>query len=119
DRAGTLLPAPAKPWAVGGHPDLGSADLGLTARQLDVLALMMRGKSNKAISRALDLAETTVKNHVTAILKAFKASNRTEAVAAGQEMGWHCWYEAASVPHQEPQALVPTVHEWRDTIADG
>jgi len=41
----------------------------LTDRQVDVLALMMQGKSNKAICRALDLAEPTVKNHVTAILK--------------------------------------------------
>jgi len=43
---------------------------------------MMQGKSNKAICRALDLAEPTVKNHVTAILKALKVSNRTEAVIA-------------------------------------
>lgn len=56
------------------------ADLGLTARQLDVLNLMRQGKSNKAICRELDLAEATVKNHVTAILKALKVTNRTEAV---------------------------------------
>src|ERR1700752_226440 len=41
-------PAPSKPRA---------ADLGLTERQMQVLALMMQGKSNKAISRVLDLAE--------------------------------------------------------------
>ena len=64
------------------------ADLGLTARQIDVLALMMRGKSNKAICRILNLAEPTVKNHVTAILKALKASNRTEAVVLVGELGW-------------------------------
>jgi DNA-binding NarL/FixJ family response regulator len=64
------------------------ADLGLTGRQLDVLALMMQGKSNKAICRALDLAEPTVKNHVTAILKALKVTNRTEAVVAVRELGW-------------------------------
>jgi DNA-binding NarL/FixJ family response regulator len=64
------------------------ADLGLTARQLDVLALMMRGKSNKAIGRTLNMAEPTVKNHVTAILKALKVSNRTEAVLAASEMKW-------------------------------
>jgi DNA-binding NarL/FixJ family response regulator len=52
----------------------------LTARQRDVLAVMMQGKSNKAICRILKLAEPTVKNHVTAILKALKATNRTEAV---------------------------------------
>ena len=55
-------------------------DLGLTERQMDVLALMMQGRSNKLICRALGLAEPTVKNHVTAILRALKASNRTEAV---------------------------------------
>ena len=64
------------------------SDLGLTGRQLDVLALMLRGKSNKAISRALDLAEPTVKNHVTAILRALKVTNRTEAVVTVGQMGW-------------------------------
>jgi DNA-binding NarL/FixJ family response regulator len=64
------------------------ADLGLTGRQLDVLWLMMQGKSNKAICRVLDLAEPTVKNHVTAILKALEVSNRTEAVIAVSALGW-------------------------------
>ena len=52
----------------------------LTRRQRDVLAVMMQGKCNKAICRILNLAEPTVKNHVTAILKALNATNRTEAV---------------------------------------
>ena len=60
---------------------------GLTGRQLAVLALMMDGKSNKAIGRHLDLAEPTVKNHVTAILKALNAANRTEAVVAAGALG--------------------------------
>jgi DNA-binding NarL/FixJ family response regulator len=68
-------------------PRSGGADLGLTERQIDVLNLMMQGKSNKAICRALDLAEPTVKNHVTAILKALNASNRTEAVIAAGALG--------------------------------
>jgi len=63
-------------------------NVGLTERQLDVLALMMQGKSNKAICRVLDLAEPTVKNHVTAILKALNVTNRTEAVIAVRELGW-------------------------------
>jgi len=70
-------PAPASP-----------ADIELTERQVDVLALMMQGKSNKAICRALDLSEQTVKKHVTAILKALKVTNRTEAVIAVGELGW-------------------------------
>jgi DNA-binding NarL/FixJ family response regulator len=59
----------------------------LSERQLDVLALVMQGKNNKTICRALDLAEPTVKNHVTAILKALKVTNRTEAVIAVNEFG--------------------------------
>jgi len=65
-------------------------DHGLTARQLEVLALLMQGKSNKAIARMLDLAEPTVKNHITAIFKALDVSSRTEAVvkvgAAGSNL---------------------------------
>jgi DNA-binding NarL/FixJ family response regulator len=64
------------------------ADVGLTERQIEVLALLMRGKSNKAISRLLDMAEPTVKHHVTAILKALRATNRTEAVIAVGALGW-------------------------------
>ena len=60
----------------------------LTERQLEVLALMMQGHSNKAISRTLDVAEATVKHHVTAILKALKVMNRTEAVIAVGALGW-------------------------------
>ena len=54
----------------------------LTRRQNEVLALMMQGKNNKAIGRALGLAEPTVKHHVTAVLKALKVTTRTEAVLA-------------------------------------
>jgi DNA-binding NarL/FixJ family response regulator len=65
-----------------------AAELGLTDRQFDVLKLMMTGKSNKAIGRALNLAEPTVKNYVTAILKALRVSNRTEAVLIARDLDW-------------------------------
>jgi DNA-binding NarL/FixJ family response regulator len=70
------------------RPAVSAADLGLTERQVDVLALMMQGKSNKAICRVLNLAEPTVKNHVRAILKALKVTNRTEAVIAVGQLRW-------------------------------
>lgn len=66
----------------------GAAELQLTARESQVLALMLEGKSNKRISGQLGMAEATVKNHVTAILKALGASNRTEAVIAAGRLGW-------------------------------
>jgi DNA-binding NarL/FixJ family response regulator len=72
----------------GDRPIVSPADVGLKGRDLDVLALMMKGKNNKIISRTLDVAETTVKHHVTAILKALKVTNRTEAVIAVNELGW-------------------------------
>lgn len=61
--------------------------LNLTDRQLEVLALLMQGKNNKLICRALDLAEPTVKNHISAILKALGVSSRTEAVLAVTRLG--------------------------------
>ncbi|HXW43102.1 MAG TPA: response regulator transcription factor [Xanthobacteraceae bacterium] len=70
------------------RPIVSPPELGLSERQLEVLALLMQGKNNKVICRALNLAEPTVKNHVTAILRALKVSNRTEAVIAVSELGW-------------------------------
>ena len=62
-------------------------EFGLTARQADVLARLVQGKSNKLICRDLELAEGTVKIHVTAILKALNVSNRTQAVIAVGKLG--------------------------------
>ena len=62
-------------------------EVGLTDRQAQVLALLVQGKSNKLICRALDLAEGTVKIHITAILRALNVSNRTEAVVTVSRLG--------------------------------
>ena len=76
------VPPPVKPTASGAL-----AKLGLTERQTEVLHYMMQGKSNKEICRALDIAEATTKNHVTAILRALGATNRTEAVVTATALG--------------------------------
>src|SRR5215468_9437531 len=65
------------------------ADLGLTQRQIDVLALLMQGQSNKAIGRALALAPPTVKSHVGAIFRALDVSSRTQAVLKVAALGWN------------------------------
>jgi TolB-like protein/DNA-binding CsgD family transcriptional regulator len=70
------------------RPPASPAELGLSGKQVDVLALLMQGRSNKAICRALDLAEPTVKYHITTILKALRVANRTEAVLAVGRLGW-------------------------------
>lgn len=57
-------------------------EIGLTERQAQILALMMRGEPNKVICRELNLAESTVKNQITAILKALNVTSRMQAVLA-------------------------------------
>jgi DNA-binding NarL/FixJ family response regulator len=68
-------------------PKTQGAELGLTPRQAEVLALLIQGKPNKLICRDLNLAEGTVKIHVAAILKALGVMNRTQAVVAVSRMG--------------------------------
>jgi DNA-binding NarL/FixJ family response regulator len=63
-------------------------DLGLTDRQIEVLALLMKGKSNKIIARTLNMAVPTVKNHITVVLKALNVTSRTEAVIKVGKTGW-------------------------------
>jgi len=70
-----------------GRPVGSVAELGLTPRQGQVLALVMRGQTNKEICRSLGLAERTVKVHVTAVLAAFRVATRTQAVIAATESG--------------------------------
>lgn len=77
------LPVSPPPMAARTLP----ADIGLTQRQAEILALMMKGKSNKLICRDLDLAESTVKNQVTAIMKALNVTSRTQAVLAVNRLG--------------------------------
>ncbi|WP_061159421.1 LuxR C-terminal-related transcriptional regulator [Caballeronia temeraria] len=61
-------------------------DLHLTPRQIEVLALLARGRSNKMIARELDVAEATVKTHLTTIFKALNVSSRGEASAVAARM---------------------------------
>lgn len=61
--------------------------LGLTERQIEVLRLLASGASNKVIGRELNLAERTVKAHVTALFRVLNVSNRTQAALAATRLG--------------------------------
>lgn len=61
---------------------------GLTLRQLEVINMLGRGFSNKEIARALDVAERTVKAHVSAVFEALNVRNRTQAVLVAQRRGF-------------------------------
>lgn len=67
--------------------DVDTVRASLTPRQRDVLAMLRQGKSNKEIARDLDLAEITVKLHVTAILRALGVENRTQAAIMASKIG--------------------------------
>jgi DNA-binding NarL/FixJ family response regulator len=84
---GPTVPERPAVMATPPNPPVIGSELGLTERQLEVLALLMQGKSNKVICRALKLAEPTVKIHVSAILRALKVANRTQAVIAAGALG--------------------------------
>jgi two-component system, NarL family, response regulator LiaR len=56
-------------------------DEGLTARELEILKLMVVGESNPIIARELFVSRSTVKFHVSNILMKLGATSRTEAVA--------------------------------------
>jgi DNA-binding NarL/FixJ family response regulator len=62
-------------------------DLGLTPRQADVLYLVLQGKPIKLISRELAVAESTVKSHVTSVLRALNVTTRTQAIVAAHRLG--------------------------------
>ena len=59
----------------------------LSARERDVLLLVVAGKSNKEIAAALQVAERTVKFHVTSIFNKLGAENRAQAVTIAHERG--------------------------------
>lgn len=58
----------------------------LTERETEILRLMSAGYSNKEIARALDVAEGTVKNHVSNILSKLGVRDRTRAVLKAFEL---------------------------------
>jgi two-component system NarL family response regulator len=60
---------------------------GLTPRELDVLALIVKGNSNKEIAAALSITEATVKTHINNILSKLGASDRTQAATMALQRG--------------------------------
>ena len=88
--AGLRLAAPGEQAAatiVARDPRSMPEDIALTQRELDVLALMAEGGSNKMIARQLGISVHTVKFHVGSLLDKLDATGRTDAVAHAARRG--------------------------------
>ncbi len=59
----------------------------LTEREIEILRLIAAGNANKEIAAQLNLAEDTIKRHVTNILSKLAANDRTHAVTIGLKRG--------------------------------
>lgn len=79
-----LKSADAPPfWMKGDAPDpvCAPADWTFTGRQRDIVRLMLLGQSNKEMAQQLDLAEITVKQHLSKIFEKLGVATRTQAIA--------------------------------------
>lgn len=86
-----------------------SKALGLTPRQYEVLVLLARGHTLKAIARHLNIAATTAKVHAETVYQRLHVHNRTEAIYAaisrGATLGWS--HVARDMPTETDARVVP------------
>lgn len=87
---GTWVPDGVLQHAADGQADrqqeLAQKVASLTAQQLKVLELVAQGKPNKVIAYELDIAETTVKAHITVVLRKLGVHSRTQAVLLARDV---------------------------------
>jgi DNA-binding NarL/FixJ family response regulator len=81
--ASSPLNSLAKPAAKGVPAEVAS----LSAKQLEVLLKAIQGKANKIIAREMDLAEGTVKAHLSLAYRSLGVANRTEALFKAAQLG--------------------------------
>jgi DNA-binding NarL/FixJ family response regulator len=59
----------------------------LTTREIEILEMLAKGRTNKEIGSALEISENTVRNHVISIIDKLEVSDRTEAATAAIQRG--------------------------------
>ncbi len=75
------------PASVSAALESSTLPAGLSAREMDVLSLIVKGRGNKQIAYQLGIAEHTVKNHVKNILSKLSVDDRTQAATAAIQRG--------------------------------
>ncbi len=74
---------------LGGEAPPAAAEHPLTGRQIEVLQLLVEGRSNRDISAALHIAHATVKAHLAAVFRTLGVENRTQAAIVAERLGLH------------------------------
>ncbi len=97
---GTWPTAPVRvaPARTAGGDDVASRLSSLTPQQLRVLQMLRQGKLNKQIAHELDVGETTVKAHVSEILRKLGVFSRTQAVIEAARIDPAQFSEPTSAP---------------------
>jgi two-component system response regulator DegU len=72
----------------GLEPGDGAGLLPLSGREMEVLALVVRGQSNKEIAQHLTLSPQTVKNHLFSLMRKLGVADRTQAALLAVQKGW-------------------------------
>jgi two-component system, NarL family, response regulator LiaR len=78
---------PAAPSAPFTADERKLRELGITAREQEVLALIAQGLSNREIGERLFVSENTVKTHASRLFEKIGVSRRVQAVQRGRELG--------------------------------
>lgn len=109
--APAVVAPPAPPRPLRPAP---TADYGLTARERQILAHVVDGKSNIEVAQALYLSEDTIKTHLRRVFRKLGVSSRTGAVALAVRTNT-IWVErSGSAPALSPREL-----EVLELLADG
>jgi DNA-binding CsgD family transcriptional regulator len=79
----------------------------LTVRELEVLQLVAKGRTNAEIAKILFLSEATVKTHLRRIFGKLRVTDRASAVATAIAAGGFVPVQRGSANHAPPDRLIP------------
>ena len=75
-------------WMTAGQAPPEPAETRPTPREMEVLKLLTRGFTNKAIAAQMKISERTVQGHIASLFDKLGVSSRTEAVVRAAQLGW-------------------------------